>query len=114
MIGHDEEYPSWLLLEKGGHAGWVVEGPHHMPFCRSAEAVVAGANPRCELSRRAVAKLEEIRERLAFVDGAGGSLCIVDNEQDSWIWTFGGGLANAALANAPAGSGITLRRFLLG
>jgi hypothetical protein len=49
-----------------------------------------------------VTKLEEIRERLAFVDGT--AIPIVDNEQDSFrIWTFGGGLANGALADALPG-----------
>lgn len=86
-----------------GRARWLGGGtPASYALCRSAEAVVAGVNSGCELSRRAATKLEEIRERLAFVDGTG--IPIVDNEQDSFrIWTFGGGLANAALADALPG-----------
>jgi ATP-dependent helicase Lhr and Lhr-like helicase len=86
-----------------GKARWLGGGrPASYALCRSAEAVVAGANSGCELSRRAATKLDEIREQFAFVDASG--IPIVDNEQDSCrIWTFGGGLANAALADALPG-----------
>src|SRR5262249_42809461 len=47
-------------------------------------------------------KLEAIRERLPFIDGK--SIRVVsDGEGTSHIWTFAGGLANAALAQGAFG-----------
>lgn len=83
-----------------GRARWLGGGrPASYALCRSAEAVVAGTDSGCDLSRRAASKLEQIREQLSFVDGT--KIPIVDNGQDIFrIWTFGGGLTNAALAEA--------------
>jgi ATP-dependent Lhr-like helicase len=87
-----------------GRARWLGGGrPASYALCRSAEAVVTGAHPGCELSRRAAAKLEQIREQLSFVEGT--TIPVVDNGKDNFrIWTFGGGLTNAALAEALPGS----------
>jgi ATP-dependent helicase Lhr and Lhr-like helicase len=86
-----------------GRARWLGGGrAASYDLCRSAEAVVAGAEPGCELSRRAASKLDQIREQLSFVDGT--TIPIVDNGHESFrIWTFGGGLTNAALADALSG-----------
>jgi ATP-dependent Lhr-like helicase len=86
-----------------GRARWLGGGrPASYFLCRSAEAVVAGADSGCQLSRRAASKLEQIREQLCFVEGT--KIPIVDNGQDNFrIWTFGGGLTNAALAEALPG-----------
>jgi ATP-dependent helicase Lhr and Lhr-like helicase len=83
-----------------GRARWLGGGrPASYDLCRSAEAIVAGAEPGCELSRRAASKLDQIREQLSFVDGT--KIPLVDNGRDNFrIWTFGGGLTNAALAEA--------------
>jgi ATP-dependent Lhr-like helicase len=86
-----------------GRARWLGGGrPASYAVCRSAESVVAGADPGCELSRRATSKLEQIQEQLSFVEGT--KIPIVDNGQDNFrIWTFGGGLTNAALADSLPG-----------
>jgi ATP-dependent Lhr-like helicase len=65
----------------------------------AAERVVAGSLPGCELSRRAAARLAEVRERLAFVDCR--SLPIVaGNDGRVRVWHFAGGPASASLARA--------------
>jgi ATP-dependent Lhr-like helicase len=86
-----------------GRARWLGGGrPASYRLCRSVEAIVAGAEPRCELSRRATSQLEQIREQLSFVEGA--RIPVLDNGEDNFrIWTFGGGLTNAALAEALPG-----------
>jgi len=66
--------------------------------CRAAEAVITGAAPGCELSRRAASKLEEVKEQLPFVNGT--RIPIVHSGKNFRIWTFAGGLTNAALAQA--------------
>lgn len=83
-----------------GRARWLGSGrPASYALCRSAEAVVVGAHPGCELSRRAAAKLEQVREQLSFVEGE--NIPVVDDGKGKVrIWTFGGGLTNAALAEA--------------
>lgn len=87
-----------------GRARWLGGGrPASYALCRSVEAVVVGADPGCALSRRASSKLEQIREQLSFVEGT--EVPVVENGQDNFrIWTFGGGLANAYLAEALPGS----------
>ena len=86
-----------------GRARWLGGGrPASYAVCRSAEAIVAGADLGCGLSRRATSKLKEIREQLSFVEGT--KIPVVNNGQDGFrIWTFGGGLPNAMLAEALQG-----------
>jgi hypothetical protein len=74
-------------------------------ICHAAEGVVAGAIPGCALSRRAAARLTEVRERLAFVDCR--SLPIAaGNDGRIRVWHFAGGLASASLARALSPSGV--------
>ena len=96
---------SVVAAEGEGRARWLGSGrPASFAVCRAAEAVIAGAAPGCRLSRRAVSKLEEVQERLPFVDAT--TIPIVHNGQDIFrIWTFAGGLANAALAQVIPGAG---------
>jgi ATP-dependent Lhr-like helicase len=86
-----------------GRARWLGGGrPASYRLCRSVESIVAGAEPRCELSRRATSQLEQIREQLSFVEGT--RIPVLGNGEGNFrIWTFGGGLANAALAEALPG-----------
>jgi ATP-dependent helicase Lhr and Lhr-like helicase len=78
--------------------------------CHAAERIVAGAAPGCILSRRAEARLAEVRERLAFVDGR--SLPIVaEGENHVRVWSFAGGLASASLERALAQSGLASTRW---
>ena len=64
--------------------------------------VIAGAAQGCALSRRAASKLGEVQERLPFVDGRRIPIAN-DGEEIFRIWTFAGGLANAALAQGVPG-----------
>jgi ATP-dependent helicase Lhr and Lhr-like helicase len=94
---------SVVAAEGEGRARWLGGGrPASFAVCRAAEAVIAGAAPGCGLSRRATAKLEEVREQLPFIDGT--MIPIVNNGQNIFrIWTFAGGLTNAALAQVIPG-----------
>jgi ATP-dependent Lhr-like helicase len=54
-----------------GKSRWLGSGrPLSASLGRAIERVAAGEEPGCTLSRRASARLEEIRGRLAFVDGS--------------------------------------------
>jgi ATP-dependent Lhr-like helicase len=64
--------------------------------------VVAGESAGCNLSHRAEAKLKEIQERLPFVDGTNVPV-VSDGKGTVRVWTFAGGLANAALTEAISG-----------
>jgi ATP-dependent Lhr-like helicase len=89
---------SVVAAEGGGQARWLGGGrPATFSVCRAAEAVVAGGKPGCDLSRRAASRLDEIQGRLTFVDCK--SLPVVSDGQGTVrIWTFAGGLVNAALS----------------
>jgi ATP-dependent helicase Lhr and Lhr-like helicase len=89
-----------VAAQADGQARWLGGGrPASYAVCHAAESVVAGVAPGCELSRRATSKLEEIQEKFSFVDGT--RVPVVINEHgDLRIWTFAGGLTNAALAQA--------------
>jgi ATP-dependent helicase Lhr and Lhr-like helicase len=95
---------SVVPAEGGGRARWFGRGrPATFSVCQSVEAVIAGGMPGCNLSRRAEAKLKEIRERLPFVDGASVPV-VSDGKGTVRVWTFAGGLANAALSEAISGT----------
>jgi ATP-dependent Lhr-like helicase len=95
----------------GGRSRWLGSGRTlSAQICHAAERIVAGAAPSCQLSRRAVARLAEVRERLVFVDGR--SLPIVaDGDGQVHVWPFAGGLASASLARALTLSGLTSIRW---
>jgi hypothetical protein len=89
---------SVVAAQGEGRARWLGGGrPASFAVCRAAEAVIAGTAPGSELS-----KLEELQEQLPFVDGT--RIPIVHNGQDNIrIWTFAGGLTNAAPAQVIPG-----------
>jgi ATP-dependent helicase Lhr and Lhr-like helicase len=89
---------SVVAAQDDGRTRWLGSGrPASFVVCRAAESVIAGAAQGCGLSQRAASKLEEVQERLPFVDGT--RIPIVNSGEDNFrIWTFAGGLANAALA----------------
>jgi ATP-dependent Lhr-like helicase len=95
----------------GGRSRWLGGGRTlSARVCHAAERIVAGAAPGCTLSRRAEARLAEVRERLAFVDGR--SLPIVaDGENHVRVWSFAGGLASASLVRALTPSGLSSIRW---
>ena len=83
-----------------GKARWLGGGrPASFAVSRAAEAVVAGRVPACDLSRRAASRLDELRHKLTFVDGAMVPF-VNDGSGDIRIWTFAGGRANAAIGQA--------------
>jgi ATP-dependent Lhr-like helicase len=81
-----------------GRSRWLGGArPASFSVCRAAESVLAGSEPGCALSRRAEGRLSVLRDELPFVDGV--ALPVVTGADGSTrIWTFAGGLANAALA----------------
>lgn len=87
-----------IPVQSGGKSRWLGGGRNlTAKVSHAAEWVVAGNNPECTLSHRAITRLSEIRERLAFVDGR--SLPVVLEEaRRVRVWCFAGGLATAALA----------------
>jgi ATP-dependent Lhr-like helicase len=88
----------------GGRAGWLGGGrPATFAVCRAAESVVAGSEPGCKLSRRAAAQLNEIQERLSFVDSVIVPV-VSDGDVTVRVWTFAGGLVNAALSQTFPGA----------
>ena len=84
----------------GGRSRWLGSSRTlSARISHTAERIVAGTMPGCALSRRAAARLAEVQERLAFVDGR--SLPIVANKGGQVrVWHFAGGLASASLARA--------------
>ena len=92
-----------IPVQDGGRSRWLGGGRNlTSQVCHAAECVVAGNNPACTLSQRSTARLAEIRERLAFVDGR--SLPVVfEEDRRVRVWCFAGGLATAALARSSPG-----------
>jgi ATP-dependent Lhr-like helicase len=93
-----------LAAQEAGKARWLGGGrPASFAVSRAAEAIVAGGVPECSLSRRAASKLDEIRDRLPFIDGM--AVPIVDDGAGRIrIWTFAGARANASIGQALPGS----------
>jgi ATP-dependent helicase Lhr and Lhr-like helicase len=102
---------SVVPAEGSGRSRWLGSGRTLSPrTSHAAERIVAGATPGCALSRRASARLTNVRDRLAFVDGR--SLPIVANEDGRVrVWPFAGGLASASLARALTLRGLASARW---
>ena len=95
---------SVIAAKDTGRARWLGGGRSaSFAICKAAEAIVAGEELGCQLSRRASAKLDDVRDRLEFIDGVSIPL-VSDGEGNVRIWTFAGGLANAALAQSMPGT----------
>jgi ATP-dependent Lhr-like helicase len=94
--------------EAAGRSRWLGSGrPLSAAVGRAIERVAAGDDPGCALSRRASARLQEIRERLDFVDGS--SMPVVrDATGRTTVWTFAGDRANAMLAGALRAGGMSV------
>lgn len=95
-----------MAAEVLGRSRWLGGGrPASYATCRAAEAILAGSDPGCTLSRRAEARLSELRDELPFVDGE--TLPIVSGaDQSTRVWTFAGALANATLASGLNGAAV--------
>jgi ATP-dependent Lhr-like helicase len=102
---------SVVPVKGGGRSRWLGGGRTlSARVCHAAERIVAGAEPGCALSRRAEARLEEVRERLAFVDGRSLPIVAEGNNQVR-VWPFAGGLASASLERALTRSGLASTRW---
>jgi ATP-dependent Lhr-like helicase len=97
-----------VSVQGGGRSRWLGEGRNLTArVCHAAEGVVAGNNPACALSQRSTARLAEVRESLAFVDGS--SLPVVfEEDRRVRVWCFAGGLATAALARSLRQAGVAV------
>lgn len=92
----------------GGKSRWLGAGRSmSAAIGRAEELIVAGLDPGCGLSKRASARLAEIRERLSFVDGSSLPL-VSDGDGRVTIWLFAGGIASAAVARSLADGGLSL------
>jgi hypothetical protein len=81
--------------------GSVADDQLHTPSL-APRRQLSLAVPGCRLSRRAAIKLDEIRDRLPFVDGTTVPV-VNDCTGNVRIWTFAGARANAALGQAIPG-----------
>jgi len=97
---------SVVPADGGGRSRWLGAGRALLALiAQSEERIVAGMPPACELSKRAAARLDEIRERLSFVDGKSLPL-VSDGNGRITVWLFAGGIASAALARSLADASI--------
>ncbi|NCC41481.1 MAG: DEAD/DEAH box helicase [Gammaproteobacteria bacterium] len=94
-----------------GRSHWVGS-PRALGFdlCRAVRSLLAGRDPDVRLSRRAQARLAELREEMAFVSDDGTTLVTHDSGDLRW-WTFAGRGANAVLAQVLARSLGAVRRI---
>jgi len=99
---------SVVPADGGGRSRWLGAGRALLALiAQSEERIVAGMPPACELSKRAAARLDEIRERLSFVDGKSLPL-VSDGNGRITVWLFAGGIASAALARSLADASIPI------
>jgi ATP-dependent Lhr-like helicase len=81
-----------------GRSRWLGTGqPLHFALCQGIRGVLAADGPPAGASRRARERLDELRAELSWVRGEGTVLARETGARLKW-WTFGGLLANAALA----------------
>jgi len=85
--------------ERRGHSRWLGAGqPLSFALCQVVKSVLADERLPQHLSRRATARLEELRDDYAWVSNGKTSL-VTDQSSSRW-WTFAGSLVNACLATA--------------
>jgi SAM-dependent methyltransferase len=81
----------------------VAEGsiaqPPDIGQCQAQRAVLLGADPDVELSKRAVAGLAKLRDEDGHCAAAGATVVEVGEDDVRW-WTWAGGRGNATLAAA--------------
>ncbi len=80
------------------------------PICQAVRDTLAGVDPDATLSRRASARLAEIRDELPFCGEGYSSLVTDDDGVERW-WTFAGFGANCVLAQALREAGVRVRVF---
>jgi ATP-dependent Lhr-like helicase len=88
-----------------GKSRWLGNGqPLSFELCQAIKRVIEDEPPGCELSKRAMATLESVCDEFAWLK-AGESTLVTTGGQTRW-WTFGGLLANSALAGMLRQSGL--------
>ncbi len=94
-----------------GRTRWVGSARSlGFPLCRAVRGILAGVDPSVTLSRRARARLAEIREELPFC-GNGYTSLVTDDEGATRWWTFAGFGANAVLAQLLTRAGAAVKRL---
>ncbi len=102
---------SVVASDAPGRARWLGgTRPASFAVCRAAESVLAAEDPGCTLSRRAADRLSELRNRLAFIDRASVPI-VAQTDGKTRVWTFAGGLANAAIAAGISETGVRADDF---
>lgn len=99
---------SVLPTDHQGKARWLGTA-RMLPFslCRAQERVITGAEPPCEVSRRASERLVTLREDLQFIDGSSLPLT-ADGTNNITAWLFAGGVASASIAHELSDEGLTV------
>jgi len=115
----------WHLtsVDWGRRIAWVEPSPSQgrtrwvgsarslgFPLCQAVRGVLAGVEPGVTLSRRASARLTEIREELPFC-GDGCTSLVTDDEGLTRWWTFAGFAANAVLVQVLEKTGTAVKRL---
>jgi len=80
-----------------GKSRWLGSGqPLSYALCQAIKQVLVGEPPGCELSKRATTVLDGAREEFGWLK-PDQTAVVTERNQTRW-WTFGGLLANSALA----------------
>ena len=114
MVGHIDWRRRTVAVvpsESAGRSHWFGTGRALSgTVCMTIERIVAGAEPTCRLSRRAEAALDQIRDRLAFVDADSLSM-VSDGRGRVVIWAFAGSAATGSIAAGLAARGFEVIGF---
>lgn len=99
----------WVVpAEDPGRSRWMGGGRAlSAKVCDAIREVAAGSDPRgVTLSKRAVAKLAEVRDDMAWASSGRTVLEFEDVRERTTWWTFAGGRANLVLSAALTAAGI--------
>jgi ATP-dependent Lhr-like helicase len=93
--------------EEPGRSRWSGAGNAlTIELCHAMRRVLAGASPAGTLSRRATARLDQLRDAHFWArDGQTTLVADAERERTRW-WTFGGGRATATIAAHLDGHGV--------
>lgn len=95
---------AWVeATDMAGAARWIgIPQPLPYALCDAMRRVLLGADlPAVRLSRRAVARLDAVRDEARHLVDPAGTVLTRDGDQVRW-WTWAGGRGNAVLAAALA------------
>lgn len=94
-----------------GRSHWTGS-PRALGFalCQAVRRTLAGVDPEVEVSRRAAARLTELRDQYPFCTEAASALVTDDEGRRRW-WTFAGFRANAVLVQRLGRAGVATQGF---